>query len=260
MGETDKHSIESGDLVGSLIKGLKVIQSFGVDAPRMTLTEVAERTDMTRASARRFLLTLVCLGLARSDGRYFSLTPRVLCLGYSYLSSLSFWEVSQGYLDEVTKETNESCSVAVLDGSDVVYVARSASQMRIISAAIHVGTRLPAHATSMGQVFLAYVANEDLEEFLNSYPLTNFTKNTLDSREKLTARLEFVREKGYAIADQELELGLRSIAVPVFDQRGKIVAAINIASHVERVPKNKLIQEYLPVLQRKANSIAASLI
>src|SRR6185295_4620622 len=166
---------------------------------------------------RRFLLTLCALGYARGDGRHFELTPRLLEIGYAYLASLEFWELLQPALDEVTLRLNESSSAAVLDGEEVVYVARSASRQRIIGVALSVGTRLPAHATSMGQVLLASLLPAELDRYFRAARPARFTAKTRVSRREIEARLEEVRRQGYALSDQELEEGLRSLAVPLHD-------------------------------------------
>ncbi len=247
----------SSDFVTSFAKGLAVIQSFGADAPRMTLSDVAERTGYSRATARRFLLTLVTLGFAESDGKFFELTPKVLCLGHAYLSSLNFWEAARPYLAEVTRLTHESSSAAVLDGTDVVYVARSAAPHRIMSVSLTVGTRLPAHATSMGQVLLAALPDDALRKYLSLAPFERFTRRTIVEAEALERRLQIVRQHAYAMADQELEGGLRSLAVPIAQNGDRVVAALNISTHSARVSKSTMVRDYLPHLICAAEKISA---
>jgi IclR family pca regulon transcriptional regulator len=243
---------DSPEFVASFARGISVIRSFTADAPRQTLTEVAERSGMTRAAARRFLLTLEAMGYARSDGKYFELTAAVMEIGYAYFAALSVWEAIQPYLAEVTAALNESCSAAVLDGQDVVYVARSATNRRILSVRVDIGTRLPAHATSMGQVLLAGLAPPALARYLEAANLERFTDKTLTSVGALMKRLDLVRDQGFAIADEELEGGLRSIAVPVHDRNGAIDAALNISAHAAQVDPETLRSKFLPVLTEAA--------
>lgn len=247
------------DHVASFARGLAVIRAFGPDAPRQTLSDVAERTGLSRAAARRFLITLVDLGFARSDGRLFELTPRVLELGYAYLSSLDIWEAAQPALDEVRRSLDESCSIAVLEDGEIVYVARSAARHRVIAIGLHIGTRLPAHATSMGQVLLAFLPEEERRQAINRLPLKAYTARTLTTRPALSARLRKIAREGYALVDQELEIGLRSIAVPIRDRRGVVVAAMNVSTHIARVSAEELGQRHLAVLRRAAAEVEASL-
>jgi IclR family pca regulon transcriptional regulator len=246
---------DSPDYVASLARGVAVIKAFGRQSRRLTLSEVAASSGLSRAAARRFLLTLCALGYARGDGKHFELTPRLLEIGYAYLASLEFWELIQPALEEIARQLNESSSAAVLDGDEVVYVARSASRQRLIAVALTVGTRLPAHATSMGQVLLARLPPDELERYFKAARPARFTAKTRVSRREIEARLEEVRRQGHALADQELEEGLRSIAVPLRDRAGRTVAAINVSAHAARVPAKTLTQEYLPVLKQGAAAI-----
>src|SRR5262245_11199151 len=197
------------EFVASFARGLDVIRCFGPDHRRQTLTEVAERTGLTRATARRFLLTLAELGLARSDGKYFELTPAVLDLGHAYLSSLNVWDALQPALDAVPRDLDESSSAAVRSGTEIRDIARAASRHRILSINLRIGTRLPAHATSMGQVLIAQSEPAATSAYFRQAKLRSFTPHTLAGREALTARLAQVRQQGYAVCDQELEEGLR---------------------------------------------------
>jgi len=260
MTESKPAPRSSSEFVGSLARGLSVIQAFGHDAPKMTLSEVAERTGLNRAAARRFLLTLCELGFARTDGKLFELTPKVLTLGYAYLSSLDIWQAAGPYLQEVTDALNESCSASVLDGTSVVYVARSAAPHRIMSVSLQLGSRLPAHATGMGQVLLAGLDDACLDAYLAEATLEPFTRRTLTDAAKLRERLAVVREHGYALVDQELEEGLRSIAVPVRDGSGRVLAALNASSHAARVTKPTMLRTFLPVLQEVSGKITAHLV
>ena len=192
---------------------------------------MARATGLTRAAARRFLLTLVDLGHVRQDGKLFRLTPRVLTLGYAYLSSLSLPGIAEPHLEQLVREVHESSSMSVLDGHDIVYVARVPTS-RIMTVAINVGTRFPAYATSMGRVLLAGLDAPALEEHLASLDLEPFTDRTVSSLDDLRARIDETRAQGYALVDQELEHGLRSIAAPVRNRHGQVVAAVNVSSHV----------------------------
>ena len=246
------------DFVQSLDRGLAVIRCFSSEHPSLTLSEVAERTGLTRAAARRFLLTLQELGYVGSTGRQFSLRPRVLALGYAYLSSFSVAQIAQPHLEDLTEELHESCSVSVLDGDDLVYVAR-ASANRIMTIALTVGTRLPPYPTSMGRVLLAHLPAAELDAYLSRTELRKLTERTVVDPAGLRAILATVRSQGWAAVDQELEAGVRSIAVPIQDSSGKVVAAINASAHAARVPMRTLEKEFLPRLLDSARQIDSEL-
>jgi IclR family pca regulon transcriptional regulator len=195
----------------------------------MTLSQVAEVTGLSRPTARRILLTLEAEGYASSDGKTFALTPRVLALGYAYLSSLNLTEIAQPYMERVVEQTDEGCSLATFDQTEVVYVTRVPTH-RISSITLATGTRLPAHATSMGHVLLAGLSEPELQRYLAHADLLPLTGNTITRREDLTFRLDLVREQGYAIVDQELEHGLRSVAAPVKDSNGRVIAALALSA------------------------------
>jgi IclR family pca regulon transcriptional regulator len=246
------------DFVQSLERGLAVIRAFDAAHPELTLSEVAAATDMTRAAARRFLLTLADLGYVRCDGRLFSLTPRVLDLGYAYLSSLSLPEVAEPHLEALAAEVNESSSVSVLDRGDVVYVARVPTS-RIMTVAISVGTRFPAYATSMGRVLLAGLSDEDLSDYLSSVRIERLTSRTLSTVEALRSELARVRSQGWALVNQELEEGLRALAAPIRDRSGTVVAAVNVSAHASRRSLEAMKRELLPPLLTAAKRIEADL-
>ncbi|MBE01866.1 IclR family transcriptional regulator C-terminal domain-containing protein [Marinobacter lutaoensis] len=253
----DDRKLKPGDrdYVGALASGLEVLQAFDAEHPRMTLSEVATRTGMDRAKARRFLLTLHALGFVKRSGRQFELTPRVMRLGYAYQSSNQYRAVIQQYLEGITAELGESSSLAVLDGDDVVYVVRSAARHRLMAISLAVGTRLPAAYTSMGRVLLAQLPDPELEAFLARVELHRHTPASIVDREALRAELLSVREAGYAIVDQELDLGLRSVAVPVFSGAGELLGAINISTNAVRVDMATVRDSYLPRLQAVAEQI-----
>ncbi|MQA04820.1 MAG: helix-turn-helix domain-containing protein [Streptosporangiales bacterium] len=244
--------------IQSLERGLNVIKAFSADTPELTLSEVARATELTRAAARRFLLTLVDLGYVRSDGRQFSLTPRVLDLGYAYLSSLSLPEVAEPHLERLAGEIKESASVSVLDGDDIIYVARVPTS-RIMTVAINVGTRFPAYATSMGRVLLAGLPEAELDDYLERTDRGQLTGKTTTSASTLRGELRKVRDQGWALVDQELEDGLRSIAAPIHDHTGQVIAAANISTAASRTPVAKMRRDLLPPLLDATKRIESDL-
>src|SRR5215469_5534541 len=246
------------DFVQSLDRGLAVIRAFGPDRERLSLSEVARETGLTRAAARRFLLTLVKLGYVRSDGREFSLRPRVLELGYAYLSGLALPEVAEPHLEELSAKLHESSSISVLDGHHIVYVARVA-QKRIMTVAISVGTRFPAYAASMGRVLLAGLSPDELEKYLAEARFEAFTERTVTDPEQLREIIHEVDRQGYSIVDQELEEGLRALAAPIRDSSGAVAAAINVSAHASRFNSDAMRAQLLPELLETARRIEADL-
>ena len=218
----------SAKFVQSLARGLAVIRAFDVEHPELTLSEVALRAELSRAAARRFLLTLEHLGYVRTVARSFALTPRVLELGFSYLSALSLPAIAQPHLEKLSREVEESVSLAVRDGVDVVYVARVPTR-RIMSVNITIGTRFPAWATSLGRVMLAHCPVAEQREVLQASELRAFTDRTLVDTRALLAEFAHVAERGWAVVDGELEEGLRSIAAPVHGHAGDVVGAVNVS-------------------------------
>ncbi|HEY1331755.1 MAG TPA: IclR family transcriptional regulator C-terminal domain-containing protein, partial [Actinomycetota bacterium] len=247
------------DFVQSLDRGLAVIRAFDSEHPRLTLSEVAREAGLTRAAARRFLLTLVELGYVRSDGREFSLRPRVLELGYAYLSGMSLPEVAYPHMQELVDRVQESSSVSVLDGDEIVDIARVVPAKRIMTVAVPVGTRFRAHASSKGRVLLASLSASDLDGYLDGVTLDRLTTHTVTSPKKLRAILDEVRSQGFAVVDQEVEEGIRSIAVPVRDASGSVIAAINISAYASRVSLGAVRGEFLPALLATAGQIEADL-
>ncbi|MGE4534905.1 IclR family transcriptional regulator domain-containing protein [Halomonas sp.] len=246
------------DFVTALASGLEVILAFDEAHSRMTLSEVAARTGMNRARARRFLLTLHALGYVRKQGRNFELAPKVLQLGYAFLSANDYRSVIQQVLEAITSACGESSSLGVLDGEEVTYVARSSSRHRLMAITLSVGTRLPAAYTSMGRVLLAQLPDDELEAWLERVNLVRHTDKTVTDKAELRRLILEVRRQGYAIADQELDSGLRSIAVPAFDANGRLLGAINISTNAARVDHDTLMRDYLPLLQEKAREIRAT--
>ncbi len=257
--QEDTLTPDSRDFVSALASGLDVILAFDDTHSRMTLSEVAARTDMNRAKARRFLLTLHALGYVRKHQRYFELAPKVLQLGYSFLSANNYRSVIQQYLEDITAQTGESSSLGQLEGDDVIYIARSAAPHRLMAISLSVGTRLPAAHTSMGHVLLAQLSEQALESYLERIALKRYTDKTIIDKGALKKRIETVREQGYAIADQELDSGLRSLAVPAFNASGQLLGAINISTNAARIDMDTLLVEYLPLLHEKAAQIRASI-
>lgn len=245
---------ENRDLVGSLAKGLSVMEILAAHPAGLSLTEVADRAGLTRAGARRLLLTLVATGYATQDGRRFILSPRLIALARNWVAGASLWSFAEPFMREVSRTLGESCSAAILSGHDVVYVARVAGA-RIVSVGLHVGTRLPAYCTSMGRVLLSELGDDDLSTLLANAGIEAKTTKTLTDRAALSAAIRRVRSDGYSIVDEELELGLRSIAVPIRDLSGRIVAAINVSTQSARTSVADMDQKFLPLLKDAAAKI-----
>jgi len=242
------------DFVASLEKGLLVIEAFDASRPRLTLSDVAKLTGITRAAARRYLLTLTKLNYADFDGRYFSLSPRILRLGYAYLSSASLSARVQPFLEQISETTGESSSAAILDGDDIVYIARSATR-RIMSIGLGVGSRLPAYCTSLGRAILAYQPESTIEAYLGRVRLEARTPKTITDKTELRAVLEATRAQGYALVNEELEFGLRSIAVPVIQKDGRVTIALNLSAQAGRVSADEMRERFLPSLSAASESL-----
>ena len=257
-GAAANAAARDSDFVQSLDRGLAVIRAFGPGRERLSLSDVARETGLTRAAARRFLLTLVKLGYVRNDGREFSLRPRVLELGYAYLSGLAMPEIASPHLEELVAKVRESSSISVLDGDHIVYVARVPTK-RIMTVAISVGTRFPAYATSMGRVLLAGMSQGDLDRYLAEADFESFTGRTITDPGRLMDIVREVGRQGYAIVDQELEEGLRAIAAPIHGAGDGVIAAINVSAHASRVSLAAMRAELLPALLETARRIEADL-
>jgi IclR family transcriptional regulator, pca regulon regulatory protein len=255
-GEASRGS--AGTFLQGLDRGLAVIRAFSTQAPSLTLSEVAREVGITPATARRILLTLEELGYVRSDGRRFGLTPRVLALGWAYLSSLDLGDIAGPFMEELSAATRESCSIATLDLPDIVYVARVPTS-RIMTVSLGVGARLPAHVTSMGRVLMAGLPPDELESYLASLQPERLTDRTVTSADKLREVIAKAGADGYALVDQELELGLRSIAVPIMDSRDRPIAALNVSAHASRSSAASLRTDVLPVLRGCADQIGTAL-
>jgi len=246
------------DFNQSLERGLEIIQTFGADAPRQTVSEVAAKTGLTRATTRRFLITLVELGYVATDGRTFQLAPRVLGLGYSFLSGLGFPDIALPHLERLVSEVDESSEASILDGRDIVYVVRVPGT-KLMTLAISIGSRMPAHATSMGKVLLAGLSDAELDAYLATAELTRFLPRTVTDPTVLRSQIVSVRADGHAIVDQELEQGLLAIAVPIHDRIGRVVAAVNLSTHIARRSVKSLSDDLLAPLQRTALQIERDL-
>lgn len=235
------------DFVQSLVRGISVILAFEAGRPTLTLSEVARATGLPRAAARRILLTLVHLGYVDSRNGAFSLRPRVLELGYPYLSKMSLPEIAEPHLQQLATEVHASSSLSVLDGDDIVYVSR-ASTSQLMAVSITVGSRFPAYVTSMGRVLLAGLSAEELDDYLKRVELRSFTEHTVVSAELLREEVARVRAQGWALVNQELEEGLRALAAPVRSRDGHVVGAVNLSSHASRARAASLRRELLPPL------------
>lgn len=248
---------QTRDFIQSLAKGLAVINSFSRERRAQTLSEVAELTGLTRATARRVLITLLELGYVRQTGRAFSLTPRVLDLGYSFLSSFQVVELALEPMERLVNEVKESSSMSVLDGDEIVYVARVPTT-RIMTIALALGSRLPVYPTSMGRVLLAGSSDEVVDDYIAKTDLETLTPHTITDKSDFRTTIEDVRSKGYALVDQELEEGVRSIAAPISNGRGEVIAAMNLSCHASRVTVARMEQEFRPRLIATAAEISAS--
>jgi len=239
----------------SLARGLAVIQAFSQAKRQLTISQISAKTGFSRAAVRRCIYTLSQLGFAGSeDNRHFHLRPRILTLGHSYISSMPLAVAAQPVLEHVSHILRESCSIATLDGPEIVYIAR-ANVTRIMAIALGVGSRLPAFCTSMGRVLLADLPPEKLEELLAGIEFTRYTERTVTNAEKLRQILRMVQRNGYAVIDQELEYGLRSMAVPIRNPSGKVVAALNVGAHAQRVSLQDLLMRFLPHLKAAAHEL-----
>ena len=235
-----------------------MLEAFNADRPAMTLADMSRATGLTRATVRRLLLTLVALGFVCTDGRTFELTPRVLDLGFAYVSSLQLPDIAQPFMEALSDRVHESVSASVLDGSQIVYVARVNTQ-RIMGISLAIGSRLPAAWTSMGRVLLAGLNDPQLEEFLDELVVSGPTQQSINNVEALRSEIHTVRSQGYALIDQELEEGIRSVAAPLRDRRGRTLAAINVGTHAARVTLKELRGVILPDLLATARSIETQL-
>jgi len=244
------------DFVEALARGLDVLRSFDKTRPTMTLSEVAAVTDLARPTARRLLLTLAEIGYIRVDGNQFSLTPKVMDLGMSYVSSLGLWDIARPHLEQLVSYTGESSSMAQLDGSDITYVARVAVP-KIIALRVEIGTRFPALQTSQGKVLLAALEPDELARTLEIPSRSGLPPFPARPMAETMGDLQEVRARGWALADEELAPGIRSVAVPVRDERGIVRAAMNVTVHAAETTVDTLVHHHLPALLRTAGEVSA---
>ncbi|AMN49391.1 MULTISPECIES: IclR family transcriptional regulator C-terminal domain-containing protein [unclassified Psychrobacter] len=255
--QDEKIPVDSPDFVASLAAGMSVLLTFDENHSSMTLSEVAERAKIDRAKARRYLLTLHALGYVHKSKRQFSLTPKTLSLGASYLSGVHHHDIIQFYLERVTEKTGESCSFAVLDDDEVVYIARSAAEHRLMSITLAIGTRLPAAYTSMGRAILASLPDEQLKDYINNVELCAHTPYSITDRNQLSQALKEAKDQQYVVVNQELDTGLLSLALPVYKANNELIGAINISTNALRISHDVLIEQFLPILRDCAAKIQA---
>jgi IclR family pca regulon transcriptional regulator len=246
------------DFVLSLARGLSVVEAFEDHRDGTTAGDISARTGLSRAAVRRLLITLEMLGYATHQGSVYKLTSRTLRLGYSFLSSHSLPALALPVLEELSARLHESCSLSILENDEIVYVARAATR-RVISVGLSIGSRLPAFCTSMGRVLVGALPREDLRAYLEQVEMKPFTPKTIRNRKRLAQEVERVREQGYALVDEELELGLRSIAVPVSTRSGRVVAAMNSGVHASRIDADQLVRDFLPALREGSERLSYAL-
>jgi len=247
---------EGPDFVEALARGLDILACFNAERPWLTLTEVATATGLARPTARRLLLTLGELGFIRSTGTRFTLTPRVLRLGMAFVSSLGLWDLARPHLERLVATTGESSSMSQLDGSDIVYVAR-VSVPKLIGVQVQIGTRYPAAYTALGKVLLSALGPADLRNVLTEPSRSDLPRYPPRGTESFAAELRMISARGWSLADEELALGVRSVAVPVRDGTGQVRAAMNVTAHAVETSVETLTNDYLPLLLRTAGDISA---
>ncbi len=245
--------------VESLARGLAVMRAFREQSDRLTLSDVSRITGLSRAAVRRSLLTLEALGYAESSGRYFSLSPQVLTLAQAYLSSSPVPRVAQSFLEKVSERLGESCSLSILHHDEVIYIARSAKK-RIGSLHRDVGTHLPAHCTSMGRVLLAALSDKELDAFLGHAKLESYTRNTITDSDELRAAIDKVRRSNYCLVDEELEIDLRTLAIPIQNAPGRVIAAMNIGARASQTSRKQMLDDFLPVMREAAANMRPLLV
>lgn len=253
--EAEPEAPSDPNFMTSLARGLTVLRAFSDQRRSLTIAQISHKTGIPRASVRRCLHTLIQLGYAEADGNNFSLKPKVLTLGYSYLSSTPLTVKAHPYLNQISRALNESCSLAVIEDDEVLYVGRSAAS-RIMSVSLTTGSRLPAYCTSLGRAVLAHLPQDALDEYFERVTLKAYTERTVVSPARLREILAEVREAGYALVEEELEIGLRSIAVPVRGASGTVLAALNVGAQATRVSSRRMKEEFLPVLLQGAQDLS----
>lgn len=247
------------DYLEALARGLRVITAFDRERRELTLSDVAKLVDLPRASVRRTLHTLIQLGYVETDERLFRLSPRILTLASAYLLSNPIVDVLQPVVERISGQVKEACSAAVLDGNDVVTIAH-ASPHRVINVSAQIGLRLPAAASSLGRALLAAWDDKELDKFLNGVQLRKLTGQTVTNKSELRKTIQKVRSDGFSLVDQEVEVGFRSISAPLKRLDGRVVAALNIGVHSERVPLDTMVNVFLPKLREAAGALQRQLI
>ena len=245
--------------VTALARGLTVMRAFTRQSDRLTLSDVARIVDLPRATTRRCLLTLEKLGYVENSGRFFSLSPQVLTLAQAYLSSSPVPRVAQSFLEKVSERIGESCSLSILHHDEVIYIARSAKK-RIGSLHRDVGTHLPAHCTSMGRVLLAALSDKELDAFLSHAKLASYTRNTITDTDELRAAIDKVRRSNYCLVDEELEIDLRTLAIPIQNAPGRVIAAMNIGARASQTSRKQMLDDFLPVMREAAANMRPLLV
>lgn len=256
---TEARPLPDKEFMATLEKGLAVLGAFGGERRRMTLSEAAALTGLSRATARRILRTLTALGYLLHDGKHFSLAPRILELGFAYLSTQSWIDRAEPLMKELSHDVRESCSAAILQDTEIVYIARMPAPHRLMSVSIAIGTRLPAFHAALGRIQLGHLPEDEIWRRLKSIRLAPYTPLTIVDPAALVARVLADRAQGFSIVDEELETGLRAIAVPVLSRAGECIAAINISAHASRSTRNAMREEFLPRLQRVAAAISETI-
>lgn len=254
----DIDALTGADFMTSLARGLAVLRAFSDQRRSLTIAQISHRTGISRAAVRRCLHTLCALGYAEADGALFTLQSKVLTLGYSYLSSTPLTVSTGPYLNAISRKLDESCSLAVLQDDEILYVARSVTA-RIMSVSLNTGSRLPAYCTSLGRVLLAQLPPEGLQAYLERVKLQAYTDKTVVSATRLHEIIDEVRQAGYALNDQELEIGLRSLAVPVRGASGNVLAALNVGVQASRVTPAYMLEVFLPILKEGAGELSVLL-
>jgi IclR family pca regulon transcriptional regulator len=255
VASDESDGLADKEFMTTLAKGLAVLDAFGPHRPAMTLSEAAAATKVSRATARRILRTLSELGYVAQEGRHFSLTPNILDLGFAYLSTQNWIDHAVPLMKDLSEQIHESSSAAILQDSEIVYVARVPAS-RIMSVAISVGSRLPAFHTSMGRVQLGFLGDDEILRRLKAVRIAPYTQHTITDPQALFGRIRADRAQGYSIVDEELEAGLRSIAVPIVDRRGHVMAALNLSAHATRTSREEMHASFLPALRDVASKIA----
>lgn len=244
----------SDTYVQSFARGLSVIRAFNAQRPAQTLTEIAQASGLTRAGARRILLTLVGLGYVQADGRLFRLTPKILDLGFAYLTSMPFWNLAEPIMEALSQQVHESCSISVLDGTEIVYVLRVPAR-KIMTINLSIGSRLPAYCSSMGRVLLAGLPDDELDRTLRASDLRQRTQRTVTDIDALKAIIAEIRVRGWAQNDQELEEGLVSLSAPIRNRSGQVIAAMNISGQANRTSAEEMVRRFLPPLLDASDKI-----